>query len=100
MFIYVLSLVGAPLRQITASVQRGIEVISLWQCWGIIEAQVVLIAAFSSPVLLGRVLLIFLLTVPHNLYGVQVRRVGWLVKHSNIMARKPVSSSFGTVGKC
>ncbi len=51
-------LVGAPFALITASIQRGMEVISLWHCWGGMEAQVSLTVAFSSSVLLGLVSLI------------------------------------------
>ena len=32
--------------------------------------------------------------------GVQVRQVCWSVKHSNTMVSTPVTSSFGTVGRC
>ncbi len=56
-------LVGPPFAWITASMRRGMEVISLWQCSGVIEAQVALIAAFRSSALLGLVSLIFLLTI-------------------------------------
>ncbi len=58
MFIYCICtpyLVGAPFALITASIRRGMEVISLWHCWGGMEAQVSLIAAFSSSALLGLV---------------------------------------------
>ncbi len=51
MFIYCICtqyLVGAPFALITASIQRGMEVISLWHCWGGVEAQVSLTVAFSS----------------------------------------------------
>ncbi len=75
-------LVVAPFALITASIRRGMEVISLWHCWGGMEAQVSLTVAFSSSALLGLVSLIFLLTIPHILYGVQVRRVCWPNKHS------------------
>ncbi len=69
MFIYCICtqyLVGAPFALITASIRCGMEVISLWHCWGGMEAQVSLIAAFSSSALLGLVSLIFLLTIPHR----------------------------------
>ncbi len=59
-------LVGAPFALITASIRRGMEVISLWHCWGGMEAQLSLIAAFRSSALLGLVSLIFLLTIPHR----------------------------------
>ncbi len=59
-------LVGAPFALITVSMRRGMEVISLWHCWGGMEAQVALIAAFRSSALLGLVSLIFLLTIPHR----------------------------------
>ncbi len=51
MFIYCICtqyLVGAPFPLITASIWRGMEVISLWHCWGGMEAQVSLTVAFSS----------------------------------------------------
>ncbi len=69
MFIYCICtqyLVGAPFALITASIRRGVEVISLWHCWGGMEAQVSLTVAFSSSALLGLVSLIFLLTIPHR----------------------------------
>ncbi len=43
MFIYCICtqyLVEAPFALITASIRRGMEVISLWHCWGGMEAQV------------------------------------------------------------
>ncbi len=58
MFIYCICtqyLVGAPFTLITASIRRGMEVISLWHCWGGMEAQVSLTVAFSSSALLGLV---------------------------------------------
>ncbi len=51
MFIYSICtqyLVGAPFALITASVRRGMEVISLWHCRGGMEAQASLTVAFSS----------------------------------------------------
>ncbi len=59
-------LVGAPFALITASIRPGMEVISLWHCWGGMEAQVSLTVAFSSSAFLGLVSLIFLLTIPHR----------------------------------
>ncbi len=56
MFIYCICtqyLVEAPFALITASIRRGMEVISLWHCWGGMEAQVSLTVAFSSSALLG-----------------------------------------------
>ncbi len=80
--------------------RRGMEVISLWHCSGVMEAQVALIAAFKSSALLGLVSLIFLLTIPYILYGVQVRRVCWPIKHSNTMVIEPDFGTFGSVGRC
>ncbi len=68
MFIYCICtqyLVGAPFALITALVRCGMEVISLWQCWGGMEAQVSLTVAFSSSAFFGLLFLIFLLTIPH-----------------------------------
>ncbi len=42
------------------------EVISLWHCWGGVEAQVSLTVAFSSSAFFGLLFLIFLLTIPHR----------------------------------
>ncbi len=66
MFIYCLCtqyLVGAPFDLITVSIRRGMEVISLWHCWGGMEAQVSLTVAFSSSAFFGLLFLIFLLTI-------------------------------------
>ncbi len=68
MFIYCICtqyLLGAPFALITASIRRGMEVISLWHCWGGMEAQVSLTVAFSSSAFFGLLFLIFLLTIPH-----------------------------------
>ncbi len=62
-------LVGAPFALITASIRRGMEVISLWHCWGGMEAQVSLTVAFSSSACFGLLILIFLLTIPRYLWG-------------------------------
>ncbi len=64
-FLYIQHLVGPPFAWFTASMRRGMEVISLWHCSGVMEDQVALIAAFRSSALLGLVSLIFLLTIPH-----------------------------------
>ncbi len=69
MFIYCICtqyLVGAPFALITASIWRGMEVISLWHCWGGVEAQVSLTVAFSSSAFFGLLFLIFLLTIHHR----------------------------------
>ncbi len=82
MFIYCICtqyLVGAPFALITASIRRGMEVISLWHCWGGMEAQVSLTVAFfdsgqwpqvsltvASSAFFGLLFLIFLLTIPHR----------------------------------
>ncbi len=54
------------LALIMASIRRGMEVISLWHCWGGMEAQVSLTVAFSSSAFFGLLFLIFLLTIPHR----------------------------------
>ncbi len=67
MFIYCICtqyLVGAPFALITASMRRGMKVISLWHCWGGVEAQVSLTVAFRSFAFFGLLFLIFLLTIP------------------------------------
>ncbi len=69
MFIYSICtqyLVEAPFALITASIRRGMEVISLWHCWGCMEAQVSLTVAFSSSAFFGLLFLIFLLTIPRR----------------------------------
>ncbi len=65
MFIYCICtqyLVWAPFALITASIRRGMEVISLWHCWGGMEAQVSLTVTFSSSAFFGLLFLIFLLS--------------------------------------
>ncbi len=37
---------------------------------------------------------------PYILYGVQVRRVCWPIKHSNTMVIEPAFGTFGSVGRC
>ncbi len=69
MFIYCICtqyLVGAPFALITASIRRGMEGISLWPCWGGMEAQVSLTVAFSSSAFFGILFLIFFLTISHR----------------------------------
>ena len=65
------------------------------------EAQVALIAAFNSSVLLGLVSLIFLLTIPHR-FSVGFRSGELAGQSSTVLPwyYKPVTSSFGTVGRC
>ncbi len=70
--------------------QRGMEAISLHHCSGVMEDHVALIAAFGSSPLLGLEIL----------YGVQVRRVCWPIKHSNTMVIEPAFGPFGSVGRC
>ncbi len=60
-------LVGAPFALITGSMRRGMEVISLWHCWGGMEARVSLTVAFSLSAFFGFLFLIFLLIIPHRL---------------------------------
>ncbi len=72
----------------------------MWHGSGVMEAQVALIAAFRSSALLGLVSLFFLLTTPQILYGVQVRRVCWPIKHSDTMVIEPPFGTFGSVGRC
>ncbi len=56
-------LVGAL---ITASIRRGMEVISLWHCWCGMEAHVSLTVSFSSSAFVSLLFLIFLLTILHR----------------------------------
>ncbi len=66
MFIYCICsqyLVEAPFALITASIRRGMEVISFWHCWGGMEAQVSLTVAFSSSAFFGLLFLIYFLTI-------------------------------------
>ncbi len=59
-------LVGPRFAWITASMRFDMEAIILWHCSGVMEAQVALIAAFRSSLLLSLVSLIFLLTIPYR----------------------------------
>ncbi len=91
-------LVGAPFALITASIRRGMEVISLWHCWGGMEAQVSL--TWPSAICIFLVLFrIFLLTTHIDSLWGQVWWVCWPVKHSNTMV---FNQTFGAlaVGRC
>ncbi len=59
-------LVRAPFALITASIRRGMEVISLWHCWGGMEAQVSLTVAFNPSAFFGLLFLIFFLKILHK----------------------------------
>ena len=59
-------LVGNPFAEMTASMRCGMEAISLWHCWGVMEAQDASIAALSSSTVLGLVTLNFLFTISHR----------------------------------
>ncbi len=67
MFIYCMySILGRGSFCFTASIWRGMEVISLWHCWCGMEIQVSLTVAFSSSAFFGLSFLIFFLTIPHR----------------------------------
>ncbi len=100
-FICTQYLVGAPSALITASIRRGMEVISLWHCWGGMEAQVSLTVAFSSSAFFWFLVFHFPLdNTPEILYGVQVWWVCCSVKHTDIMVIWPTSGVFGSVDRC
>ncbi len=61
--VYVLNTGRGSFALITASIRHGMEVISLWHCWGGMEAQVSLTVAFSSSAFFGLLFLIFLSTI-------------------------------------
>ena len=61
------------------------------------EDQDAAIAAFSFSALFG---LMSLGNTPLIVYGVQVRRVGWPIKHSHLMVIEPGFGTFGSVGRC
>lgn len=102
-YLYSQYLVDAPLPQITASVRRGMQAISLCYCWGVIEA------AFSSSIFLDRYFLIFLLTTPHRfpmgfksgkLDGQSSAVISWISWLLAYNISKPFGSSFSTLGRC
>ncbi len=93
-------LVGAPFDLITASIRRGMEVISLWHCWGGMEAQVswqwpsghlhcwvwcLSSSSWQYPI--------------DSLWGSGLV-VCWPIKHSNTMVIEPAFGTFGSVGRC
>lgn len=63
MYCTVYVLIWVAVLKITAALRRGMEKIILRLCCAIHQAQVALLAAFSSSALL--VALIFILTLPH-----------------------------------
>ncbi len=65
------------------------------------EAQVALIAAFSSSALLGLVPLIFLLTIPHRCsMGFRSGEFAGQSSTVNTMVIEPAFGTFGSVGRC
>ncbi len=76
------------------------ESISLWNCSGVMRAQVALIVAFSSSALLGLLLLGIISHLPLHNTKVKVRRVCWSIKNRDTMVLKPGTGSFGTVCRC
>ncbi len=92
-------MVGAPFALITASIRRGMEVISLCHCWGGIEAQVSLTRP-SVICIVGLVSLIFLLTIPIDSLWGSGQASCWPIKHSNTMVIEPAFGTFGSVGRC
>ncbi len=59
-------LVGAHFALITASIRRGMEVISLWHCWGDYGSPGFFDSGLQLICMLGLVSLIFLLTILHR----------------------------------
>ena len=91
------NLVGDRFARMTASMWCGMEADQPVALLRLMQTQVALI--FRSSALLGLVSLIFLLIMPYR-FPIKFRWVGWPIKHSKTMVSKPVTSSFGTVGKC
>ncbi len=77
--------------------RRGMEVISLWHCSGVMEAQVALIAAFGSSALLGLVPLIFLLIIPHR-FSIGFRS-GEFVGRCQVLLENEISISIKLVSR-
>ncbi|KAF0042495.1 hypothetical protein F2P81_006027 [Scophthalmus maximus] len=64
--------------------QQSMEAISLRHCCDVSDAQVASMAASSSSERCGLVILVCLFTI----------------KHSDVTDKKPVGSTFGSVGRC
>ena len=62
---YVLSSWFGPLLH-ELLMRRGMDAISLWHCWGVMDDQDASISAFSSLALFGLMSFIFLLAMPHR----------------------------------
>ena len=94
-------LVWAPFASITASMQRGMDAISLWHCWGVMEDQDASIAAFSSSALLGLMSLIFLLAMPHRFsMGFTSGEFAGQSSTVTLWTLNQVFGTFGSVGRC
>ncbi len=80
---------------------RGMEVISLWHCWGGVEAQVSLTVAFSSSAFFGLFFLIFFLTIPH-IFSMGFRSGEFAGQSSTPTpwSFNPTFGAFGSVGRC
>ncbi len=85
--------VGAPFALITASIRRGMEVISLWHCCGGMKPRFLwqwpsahlhfLVSCFSF-----------------SSWQYPIDSLCWPVKHINTMVIYPTFGAFGSVGRC
>ncbi len=99
--LYIYSIHGrAPFALITASIRRGMEVISCGTAEVVMEAQVSLTVAFSSSAFSGLLFLIFLLTYPRFSMGIRSGEFCWPVKHTNTKVIYKLFGAFGSVDRC
>ncbi len=97
MFIYCICtqyLAGAPFALITASIRRGMEVISLWHCWGGMKPRFLWLA-FSSSAFFG--LLFLILTIDSLCSGLVSLLASQAHQHHGHLT---IFWCFGSVGRC
>ncbi len=79
---------------------RGMEAISMWHGSGGMEAQVGFDNSRQVICIVGPSGSHLPLDNTPDIYGVQVRRVCWPIKHSNTMVIEPAFGTFSSVGRC
>ncbi len=81
--------------------RRGVEAIRLWHCSGGNGSPGCFDSGLQVICIVGSgVSHLPLYNTPYILYGVQVRRVCWPIKHSNTMVIEPAFGTFSSVCRC
>ncbi len=93
-------LVGVPFALITASIRRGMEVISLWHCWGGMKPRFLWQWPSAHLHFFGLLFLIFLLTILHRFsMGFRSGEFAGQSSTSTPWSFNQLLDAFGSVGR-